>query len=120
MFQSKNIKWLFVVLAVFVLASAVYAFAASNTVPASKAGDGSGTVSGYIVSSVQFVLNTDATKIDAIKFALDSTATTVQAKFVTTDSWYTCSFASSVWTCATTSPQLTVAAMDTLHVIAVQ
>jgi hypothetical protein len=121
MFKSKNIKWVLVVLAVFVLAGTVIAFAASNTVPSSKAGDGSGAVSGYVVSSVQVVLNgTDPTKIDAIKFALDSTATTVQARFLSTDGWYTCSNASNVWTCATTSPQLTVSAMDSLRVIAIQ
>ena len=47
MFNSRTFKVLFVVMAVMVMAGATYAFAAANTVPATKAGDGSGVVSGY-------------------------------------------------------------------------
>jgi hypothetical protein len=36
---------------------AIYAFAAANTVPATRAGDGSGAISGYTASSVVYTLN---------------------------------------------------------------
>ena len=39
------------------LAGGTYAFTASNTVPASDAGAGSGTISGYTISSIQYGLN---------------------------------------------------------------
>ena len=35
-----------------------YAFTAANTVPATNAGSGSGTVSGYTVSNIHYSLNT--------------------------------------------------------------
>ena len=40
------------------LAVGVYAFAASNTVPGTEAGSGSGAISGYTVSSVAYGLST--------------------------------------------------------------
>ena len=40
------------------LATGAYAFTATNTVPGSSAGSGSGTISGYTVSSVQYQLST--------------------------------------------------------------
>ena len=51
------------------LAIGVYAFAASNTVPATEAGSGSGAISGYTVSSVAYGLNaTTPTNIDSVTF----------------------------------------------------
>ncbi|MEO8357656.1 MAG: hypothetical protein ABI621_17260 [Chloroflexota bacterium] len=42
----RNFKVLLLVLVVIVIASSAYAFAAANTVPDTKAGDGAGTISG--------------------------------------------------------------------------
>ena len=106
-----------------VLAGAVgvggFAFTASNTVAASKAGDGTGTVTGYVVSSVHYGLNsTDPTKADSVTFDLDSTpvsGSTIKTKVG--GNWYTCTNTAAAVTCATTSPQATVQPITALQVV---
>ena len=101
------------------LATATYAFTASNTVPASKAGDGSGAISGYTVSNVAYTLNaTNPANLDSVAFALDSAAGTVKVKLVAAGStWYSCTNPSgNNWTCATTGA--TVQSADQLQVVA--
>jgi hypothetical protein len=121
MIHSKNIEWLFVVVAVIILASVVYAFTATNIIPASKAGDGSGAISGYTVSDLQWVFSPDYSKINMVRFNLDAAASIVKAKFISTgSSWYSCSFNVSIWECNTTSPQLSLTDADQLRVIAIQ
>jgi hypothetical protein len=46
----RNFKIAFAVIAVLTISVAAYAFAAANTVPDTKAGDGLGVVSGYTVT----------------------------------------------------------------------
>ena len=55
-----------------ILAAAVYGFAASNTVPATYAGDGSGTISGYEICNLVYSIygDGDPTDIDQISFDL--------------------------------------------------
>ena len=57
---------------VLILAAAVYGFAAANTVPASYAGDGSGTISGYEICNLAYSINGDGdpTTIDQLSFDL--------------------------------------------------
>ena len=57
MFNSRTFKALLAVMTVLILAGAAYAFAAANTVPATKAGDGLGVISGYTVTNVVYDLN---------------------------------------------------------------
>lgn len=97
------------------------AFTASNTVPNATAGDGAGTVSGYTVTGTQYTLNsTDPSKVDGVGFTLSpATASSVKIKAQATGSYYTCTNTSGSVYCATTSPQMTVAASDTFRVIAV-
>lgn len=95
------------------------AFTASNTVPTSKAGDGSGAVSGYVLSSVHYGLNgTDPTKADSVTFTLDSApaaGATIKTKIGST--WYACLNTAAAVTCATVSPQATVQPITTLQVV---
>ena len=95
------------------------AFTASNTVPATKAGDGSGAVTGYAVSSVHYGLNaTDPAKVDSVTFDLDSTpasGSTIKTKVGA--SWYSCTNVAAAVTCATTSPQATVQPITALQVV---
>ena len=116
----KTIKWLFLIIGVVIISTISFAATASNTVPGTKAGEGSSAISGYVVSSVQYVLNaTDPSNLDSVKFALDSTATTVKVRLVSsTSNFYACTYATSIWTCPTTSPQVTVLAANELQVIA--
>ena len=96
-----------------------FAFTASNTVPDTKAGDGTGAVTGYAVSSVHYGLNgTDPTKADSVTFNVDSTpaaGSTIKTKVGA--NWYTCTNTAAAVTCATTSPQATVQPITTLQVV---
>jgi hypothetical protein len=106
------------------VALAAYAFTASNTVPPTNAGEGSGTISGYTVSSVVYTLNaTDPSKIDKVAFTLSSAASTVKAKVVASSTTYqdcTVSGGTSVACDWAAASEPTVASADQLTVIAVQ
>ncbi len=106
--------------AVAVVAGGSYAFTASNTVPTTQAGQGTGTVSGYTVSAVGYTLNASTpTNIDAVTFTISpATATTVKAQLVAAGTWYSCTNTAGAVSCATTSPQMTVATAATLNVVA--
>jgi len=115
----KTLKVLFVLFAVLAISVAAYAFAASNTVPDTKAGDGTGAVSGYTVTSVAYTLNaTTPTTLDMVSFDVGAAATQVKVQLVaTTGTWYTCALdTGTVWECDTTG--LTVSTIDQLRVIA--
>ena len=106
--------------AVAVVAGGSYAFTASNTVPSTQAGQGTGTVSGYSVTSVGYTLNgSNPSNIDAVTFTISpATATTVKAQLVAAGTWYSCVNTTGSVSCATTSPQMTVATAATLNVVA--
>ena len=106
--------------AVAVIAGGSYAFTASNTVPTTQAGQGTGTVSGYTVTSVAYGLNASTpTNIDTVTFTISpASATTVKAQVATGGTWYSCTNTTGSVSCATTSPQLTVATAATLNVVA--
>jgi hypothetical protein len=121
MFKFLGLKGLIGMTAtVIVVAGGSYAFTASNTVPATQAGQGTGTVSGYAVTSVGYTLNSaNPANIDAVTFTINpATATTVKAQLVAAGSWYSCTNTSGAVSCATTSPQMTVATAATLNVVA--
>ena len=108
--------------ATLIIIAAAQAMTASNTVVDTKAGDGTGTITGYAVSSVSYTLNaTDPGKIDAVAFSLDATpaaGATIKIKLVSSgSSWYTCSNTGTAVTCTTTSPQATVATANELRVV---
>jgi hypothetical protein len=115
----KSLKILVLVTAILILSGFTYAYAAANIVPATKAGDGSGVVSGFTVTSVAFNLDaTNPTLISSVTFTLDSAATLVKIRLVSTGTvWYSCTGTTAI-ICATTSPQATVLATDTLQVVA--
>ena len=105
-----------------VLSTAFYAFTATNTVPASNAGAGSGTISGYTASAVTYTVNsTTPTDLDQVAFTIAPTTTsTVKVQLASGGSWYDCANSAGSVTCNTTSPQATVAAATQLTVVAVQ
>jgi hypothetical protein len=123
MFNFRSSKMFVVVLMVLVFATAAFAFAATNTVPASFAGEGASVTSGYTISNVAYNLNaTTASNIDSVTFTLNAAASTVKIKLVVAGSnYYSCTNTSGLnWSCNTTSPQATVSAADELRVIATQ
>jgi len=105
-----------------ILASAAYAFTASNTVPVSQAGSGNNTISGYTATNVAYTLNaTTPTNIDSVAFTISPTTTSaVKIQLAPAGSWYSCVNVSGSVTCATTSPQATVLGATQLTVVAVQ
>ena len=120
-----------VVVASLAIAGGAYAFTASNTVPATTAGAGSGVVSGYTISNLHYALNaTTPDNIDSLTFTvapvIPSTGTgkvIIQAVLSTGGpTAYTCTTdtTGATVTCATTSPQLTAALLTSVTVVAAQ
>ncbi len=112
------------------------AFAAANTVPESSAGQGSGVVSGFTITNIDYNLNgTDPQLIDTVTFdaqAADVAQTgtlTVETLFdASTTDWYACvavSAGAGLYnvTCdtdGTPGPQLTAANVDILNTVIVE
>ena len=118
----RRSRTMIVLLLAVALGAGVFAYAATNTVPGSNAGSGSGAISGYTISAVAYTLNaTTPTNLDQVAFTIAPTAaTTVKAQLAAGGSWYTCANAAGSVTCNTTSPQATVAAATQLTVVATQ
>ncbi len=97
------------------------ALTAANTVPGSKAGDGTGAVTGYVLSSIHYNLNaTNPANVDSLTFTLDSApvaGSTIKTQLAPAGSWYTCTNTGTAVTCTTTSPQATVLATTALRVV---
>lgn len=104
-----------------VVGSSAYGFAAANTVPTSKAGDGAGAISGYSASSITYVLETsDPSKIDTVTFTLDAAASQVQVQLVTGGAWYEADNGGTgnVWTVNPGAGTVTADDVDTLRIVA--
>jgi hypothetical protein len=107
-------------LAVAVMAAA-YGFAATNSVPDTRAGDGSGAINGYTVSNIVYTLNASNPQVlDRVEFDLDAPAGTVKVRLVNPGgTWYNCTNTSgNHWSCNTSG--LTVASANQLTVVAVE
>lgn len=116
--MKKSSRFLFVLLLALILSVGAYAFAASNTVPQTIAGDGQGTISGLAVSSIHYNLNADPSKIDSVTFSVDKdlTGVQVQIQLAPAGSWYSCIETGTSVTCTTTDA--TVLSATSLRVIA--
>jgi hypothetical protein len=121
--RNRNIRYLAIFALVLILAGATYAFAAANTVPTSKAGDGSGVISGYAVSVIHYNLNaTTPTTIDSVTFTLDTapaSGSTLKIKLVNAGTtWYTCTNVTTAVTCNNGSTLAApVSTADSLEVV---
>jgi hypothetical protein len=112
-------RTLLAVMLVLILSVAVYGFAATNTVPATAAGDGSGVISGYTISAVAYTLNAaNPGNIDSVSFTISPTAAgTVRIKLVNLGStWYSCTNTAGAVSCTTTGAS--AASADQLRVVA--
>jgi archaellin len=118
--RRKN-RFVIAAIVAAVVALAAYAVTATNTVPATNAGSGSGAISGYTVSSVAYTLNaTNPQNVDQVAFTISPTTGTVKVQLVSGGSWYSCTNSGGSVTCATTSPQATAASINQLTVVAAQ
>ena len=122
-FRRINLRLLAVLAIIAIMATAAYGFAATNKFDSSKggyAGDGSGKVSGFTISNVQWTLNgTDPSTLDAVTFQTDNAATTVKASLDDT-TWYSCGQVGDAthWSCGL-SDHPSVQPVDNLRVVAV-
>jgi hypothetical protein len=122
--RYKTARFFVAAMFLILLGIVTYAFTAANTVPATKAGDGSGAITGFVITNVSYTLNgTDPSMIDAVTFDLDSVPTAgstikIQLDSVAAD-WYDCTNTGVNVTCDTTSPQATVFPADALRVLVV-
>jgi hypothetical protein len=119
-FARKTVPLLLVSAAMAAGLSA-FAFTATNTVPASNAGAGSNTVSGYTISNIDYTLDAvDADDIDAVEFDLSPAPPASSDVVIELNAQaYTCTVAASTATCNTTAPQADVTATTSLRVVAV-
>lgn len=117
--RRRGVNWSALAFAAAV-ATGAYAFAASNTLGPSDAGAGAGSVSGYTASGVSFSLDAgDPTRIDAVTFSINpAAASQVRVRLTSGGAWYSCTNAAGSVSCATTSPQASLAAADRLDVVA--
>ena len=123
--QPKYIAIAFIILTLGVIA---YGYAAANVVPESGAGDGSGTVSGYTISNIDYaLLSSDPSKVASVSFDVDATsgASDPNDVQVTVDSgttWTACTGpVESTWTCTfTASSEPSVSAIEELQVVAAE
>lgn len=119
--QLRSPRRLAAVAVFSIVAVSAVGFAASNTVPNSKAGDGSGTVTGYTVTDIDYNLNaTNPGNIDSVTLTLNAATAsdaTVRVQLVSAGAWYTCPAGTDTPTCTTTSPQAIVLAADNLRLV---
>ncbi|MGA2505713.1 MAG: hypothetical protein ABSG01_16645 [Anaerolineales bacterium] len=117
MFIKRSIKFFVIVLVAFAFASVATAYAASNTVPPSSAGQGSGTISGYTVTNVAYTLDSNnPSSITTVEFDLNAGASTVKASLISGGSTVACVHGSGFhWTCTVNT---LVSSADNLTVIA--
>jgi hypothetical protein len=131
MFHSRSSKIVAAVVVALAIGGGAYAFTASNTVPASNAGAGSGAVSGYTVTNLHYALDASTpANIDSLTFTINPVVpNTGSGKVVISAALstggptnYTCSTdtTGATVTCATTSPQLTAALLTGVTVVAAQ
>ena len=122
-----NPRILFVLLIAMIFATAVYGFAAANTVPDSGAGDGAGKISGYTVSKIQYTLNEDNPQLlSQVMFAISADIAEVDTGKVRvrldadTSNWYDCKLADGQAFCDLSSGEkIEVVNADELRVVAV-
>ena len=117
-------RWPLAAAAAMVVALGAFGLTASNTVAATRAGDGSGAITGYVVSAVSYTLNaSNPSNLDSVAFSVDSApvaGSTLRVRLSAAGAWYACTFVGTAVTCSTTAPQATVASTDTLRVVIAQ
>lgn len=89
------------VLAIFaIVAVSAFGFAAANTVPGSKAGDGTGGITGYTVSNIHYVFDANnPAEIDQVDFTLNAAATNVRVAINGTNSSSCTNPSGNDWEC---------------------
>lgn len=112
---------------ILILAVVAFGYAAANVVPESGAGDGTGTVSGYTITNIDYTLDgTDPSTMASVTFDVASTsgtagdATDVRITVDSGTTWITCVAGTPpAWTCTFGTPPSVLLITD-LQVVAVE
>jgi hypothetical protein len=103
------------------VATGVYAYTAASAVPVNRAGDGSGAVTGYTATVIQYNLNaTSPQNMDSVTITLNVApvaGSTLKMQLASGGSWYSCTNSGASVTCVTTSPQATAVAATQLRLV---
>jgi hypothetical protein len=93
---------------------------ASNTIPTTRVGSGSGTVTPYTFSNLIYIHNVNSPQqIQTVNFTISPTdAAFVKIQLTATGAWYTCTNSAGNVNCATSSPQALASAPDQLTIVA--
>ena len=130
--KISSARFLVGLVASLAIAGGAYAFTASNTVPTSNVGAGSGTVSGYTVTNLHYGLNSTHAvehRLDDVHRQPGRSRAPAPARSAcrprsrpAARTRYTCTtnVAGDTVTCATTSPQLTADKLSSVTVVAAQ
>jgi len=121
--MSKKFRILALLVLAVVMSAATYGFAAANSVPDGVAGEGTGDISGYTVTNVNYFLNSsNPTQFDHVTFTLNANAGDVYAGLGngTLIYWTTCTGGPLNFSCDLSSSTVSVAAAIELHVSSVQ
>ncbi len=124
MFGYRWLKFASVICAGLVMAAASYGYATSNSISASRAGDGTGAISTYGVSGVQFGLDVnDPSLITRATFSLAGSvgAQTAAVRFNTSGTWYGCSISGGTNVICTINPAIRYgSSLTTMEVLGAQ
>jgi hypothetical protein len=119
-----RVRFVVMFILALLIAAVAYGFAATNTVPNSNAGDGSGTISGYTITSVHYTLNaTNPANIDTVSFTIAPAVPAggaVEVKLVSTGTTYSTCTVTTGTSVSCTLTGVTAAAVNELRVIAAQ
>lgn len=101
-----------------IVSSVTYVFASSNTMYPDPAGGGTGDISGYVVSNVEYNLGNDPTMFKSVSFSLSAPATRVNIRLTDTQTdWSECiNLGGNDWICDAKS--MPVASANQLRVSA--
>jgi hypothetical protein len=122
--HKKTTRLLLVIALVVLVGGATYAFTASNTVPGSKAGEGTGGITGYTVSNIHYTIdNSDATLLSSVDFDLSAAANDVKITLTNGGTVFDCGPAGAGPTfsvsCAVSGVPASINPADNLTVVAV-
>lgn len=91
MFHFRSSKMFIVALIIMILATSAYAFAASNTVAASNAGEGETAIGGYAVTAVTYTYSTaNPSQISSVGFTIAPGAKKASVSLVSGGTLQTC------------------------------
>ena len=121
MFRTRMLRSFIIIVVALMFASTAYALAAANTFSdaTNTAGDGSDVISGYVVSNVQYTLDTNnPANVTQVEFDLDAPASTTSVS-LSGEALQSCAPAgANHWTCAIAG--VTATAANNLRVAAAQ